>query len=280
MSTKNNRASAKNARAQHVAIDINKIRRWQYLYSQGKLSKKQQKAVKEALEKERSVANRRMKRFSDTGQTSPAYQRALGRIQQATGSAARSDAFGLTGSENDLFVSLMGKAGSKFGVTATTAGKSARVRKTWGKAKDFEELLMSAGNVNAFVRSEQSTLTGAKLYRKQKIREFRENPKFSTFAGKYSDKQIEGILEMLHDDNLSDYFDYFADYSEEIEKIAGIMEEESGEKWLRGKLEQYGEYIAETQRLDTPFHNKGVTARELKALINTKYQQKAHRRRR
>lgn len=233
-------ASRKQAQAQHKALDINKIRRWQYQYSQGKLSKRQQKAIAQQLTKERNIANRRLKRFSDTGQTSPAYSRALGRLQQEKGAG----------------------------------------RKTWGKAADFEELLMSAGNINAFVRSEQSTLTGAKRYRAQKVREFRDNPRFADFAGRYSDEQINNILEMLHDDTLSDYFDYFADYTEEVEKIAGIMEEKSGEKWLRGKLQAHEDYIQETARLDSPFHNKGISTRELKALINARYSRIENRRRR
>lgn len=232
--------SRRKAQAQHKAIDINKIRRWQLQYSQGKLSKRQQKNIQAHLEKERSVANRRMKRFSDTGQSSPAYTRALGRLQQAKGAG----------------------------------------RKTWGKAADFEDLLMSAGNVNAFVRSDQSTLTGAKRYRAQKIREFRENPKFSSFAGKYTDEQVNNILELLHDDAISDYFDYFADYSEEVEKIAGIMEEKSGENWLKGKLKAHEEFMQETARLDSPFHNKGVSTRELKGLINARYSRIENRRRR
>lgn len=232
--------AAKNAKAQHTALDINKIRRWQYQFTQGKLSKQQIGKIKKALEKERSVANRRMKRFSDTGQTSPAYQRALGRLQQQAGAG----------------------------------------RKTWGKARSFEDLLMSAGNINAFVRSAQSTLSGAKKYRKQKVAEFRNNPMFADWAGEYSDEQIENLLEMLHDDSVSDYFDYFASYSEEVMKFAKIMEEESGEKWLRGKLKAHEEYLAETARLDSSFHNKGISTRELKALINTKYQKVEHRRRR
>ncbi len=232
--------AARNAKAQHTALDINKIRRWQYQYSQGKLTKAQITKITKVLTKERNVANRRMKRFSDTGQSSPAYKRALGRLQQQKGAG----------------------------------------RKTWGKARSFDDLLMSAGNVNAFVRSAQSTLTGAKKYRKAKIAEFRNNPMFADWAGQYSDDQIENLLEMLHDDSVSDYFDYFASYSEEVMKFAKIMEEESGEKWLRGKLKAHEEYLAETERLDSSFHNKGISTRELKALINTKYQKAAHRRRR
>ena len=232
--------AAKNSKQRKTAIDINKIRRWQYQYSQGKLSKQMQGKIKKMLEAERKVANRRLKRFSDTGQTSPAQLRALGKIQANLGAG----------------------------------------RKTFGKAKDFEDLLFNAGVVNAFVRSEQSTLTGAKKYRAQKIEEFRKNPKFSEWADQYDDAQIEKILQTLHDDTLSDYFDYFADYTEEVEKIAGILEEKSGEKWLRGKLKAHQEFIAETERLDNPFHSKGISTRELKALINARYSKIENRRRR
>ena len=61
---------------------------------------------------------------------------------------------------------------------------------------------------------------------------------------------------------------------------AGIMEEKSGENWLKGKLQAHEEFLEETARLDSPFHNKGVSTRELKALINARYSRIENRRRR
>ncbi len=228
------------SRTSYKPININTIRRWQYQYSEGKMSKRQQKEIMARLEAERKIANRRMKRFSDAGQTTAAYTRALGRIQQNLGKG----------------------------------------RKTWGKARSFEDLLMNAGVINAFVSSEQSTLSGAEAYRKKKRAEFRNDPRWKRISEKMSDQEIDEFLNMLHDDTLGDYFDSFADYTEQVEQLAVIMSEESGTKWLQGKLKAYRDFMEETQRLGSSFHSRGISPAELRERINARYQRIEHRRRR
>lgn len=144
-----------------------------------------------------------------------------------------------------------------------------RGRVTFGKGAGLSDLFASAYDINAFLADETSTLTGAKAYNKRKREEFKR--KFPGVADNMTDAQLDDFLRYLHDESLSDYFDYFYNYEEEIEKMGAIMEEANGNEWLQAQFEMFAEY-EQAAKEEGSFTDKGITARELREAINKRYE--------
>lgn len=149
-------------------------------------------------------------------------------------------------------------------------------RTTFGKGSGLDDLFASAYDINAFLADETSTITGAKAYNLRKREEFKK--KFPGVADKMTADELDDFLRYLHDESVSDYFDFFKNYEEEIEKMAAIFEEDSDMDWLESQFDAFAEYQKEAKK-EGSFTKKGITARELRDSINKRYKDVRRRKR-
>lgn len=151
-----------------------------------------------------------------------------------------------------------------------------RGRNTWGKAANTDQLFATALEINAFLSDETSTLTGVAAYNKKRRETFRK--RFPN-AAKMPDDRLDDFLRLLHDESVADYFDFFANYDEEIEQMAAIMEQASGEEWLHEQFDLFAEY-QEAAKEGSTSTDVGLSARELRDSLRRKYSDKRGRKRR
>lgn len=225
-------------------VTISAIRRWIRSVDKGRIRKSDITRIMNLLEGRRKIANNRLAALSKSGYL-----------------------------EAGIF-------GSQAGKTALAYARSISGRKTgksFFKQKTLMDALQQGLYIERFLQSEQSTIKGTKKRMEIVMDNYRN--KFPSLMD-WKDKDLKEFIDFMNSSSMNDFLSFFAKYREAVEMLSTIFEEESGKQFLNDAFDQLSYFLEQEKKEDYWSIEGGLTVREARDLIQSRYKSILERRRR